>query len=1275
MKKGLISSDTVSGSDSCVMEEINDNNLDKDKCDMDVNYVDGVTDNSHLGLRISDNKAVDGDKKKTGLGIDLNVVSNEKNELDSGNKNPMPVDGEACGVHSGNDVLFDDGKMKNELDLVSNEIGCLKGSSSISFDEKLVECKEANVETIDFMSGPKNGFASMSKEERKEASTAEGEVGVNADPGVDRTVPKRKRGRPPKERKVESYAEDKAGVSAGDDANIETAVAASGPGIRFGKLPKTTGKAMSTFNKKVDVNVDADTETIVPRRKRGRPRKERRMESTVEEKVRARAGVNKGVDVDNAGDEEMGEEAVVDISASLLDHEAGPMECGENAAISARGNKHTGKHKAEKGRRGRKRKIVESSVHESDKGECNKRVKETPFDNERVGIGRVLRSRAVAMTGGKSKNENDVSSDKINGKMREESAHLSGWEKSKSKGLRGRPPKVLGKSGSKQKKYGLRKLGAKPSLKKVIESSDFEDMAGWREGAGSSIAKGKKSALKRSEKKHREEEEEVMRISTKKQLLKDRIKDMLKNAGWIIDYRPRNGKQNYYDAVYVSPKGRGYWSVTLAYKILKQEVESGEANSMAVSAYFPIAEDDWNSLLRITKKKLGLKKKSKKHKETKDQSSEVISRKKILRKKHTEEKDGLKLKQKKALKRSNGKEKKNKKRLTLLARGSRKGSDSEGEDFLPYEGLSSLLSWMIDMGTVPLGAKVKCMNNRRTKALLEGKVTKDGIQCDCCNTILALADFEFHSGSSLGQPLQNIYLDSKTSLLQCLKDSWSKYRESIPVGFHSVDVDADDPNDDTCNMCGDGGNLICCDSCPSAIHEKCLNLQKFPSGDWNCVYCCCKFCGMVGESTVDEDQNDDESDSALPVCRLCEEKYHLLCAQGKDASHTEPNSSSFCSQKCQEIFHQLNVLFGVKHPMEDGYSWTFIQRSDDNLNLSSLGGAKRVESNAKLAVAWSVMNECFKPILDQRSRINMIRNVVFSCGSNVRRLNYAGFFFAILERGDEVISAASLRIHGNLLAEMPFIGTRYIYRRQGMCRRLLNAIETALSYLKVEQLILPAIPELKQTWTSVFGFKPLEDSHKKEMKFMNIIAFPGVDMLQKCLGKRLFGVENPSSASEKESNGAAADVATVGNPTSHVPNVAFNDNSKKEDSIIPSEDASQDSLAITNDNSKKGDSIASSEDAHQPDNCKESDDGEKQENIPSGSCNVASNGNSKLNEKELAVSETISDPINCETKIARLSDGKEIVDCVLNGEVNAVNHSIDQHVNECGTSTQALVLV
>ncbi|NXF19196.1 TIF1A factor, partial [Rhodinocichla rosea] len=49
----------------------------------------------------------------------------------------------------------------------------------------------------------------------------------------------------------------------------------------------------------------------------------------------------------------------------------------------------------------------------------------------------------------------------------------------------------------------------------------------------------------------------------------------------------------------------------------------------------------------------------------------------------------------------------------------------------------------------------------------------------------------------------------------------------------------DDPNEDWCAVCQNGGKLLCCEKCPKVFHLSCHvpTLMSFPSGEWICTFC------------------------------------------------------------------------------------------------------------------------------------------------------------------------------------------------------------------------------------------------------------------------------------------------------------------------------------------------------------------------------------------------------------------------------------------------------
>ncbi|KAH9785814.1 PHD-type domain-containing protein [Citrus sinensis] len=815
--------------------------------------------------------------------------------------------------------------------------------------------------------------------------------------------------------------------------------------------------------------------------------------------LRSRLGIKRGSEKESnqAEIEERGSNRVFDGSENERDVDM-QMEVS-NETNGAKGRKKV------KRKRGRPPKMLENDESEGEQTKISKVKPGRPPKLNKIDESCEQRRKKVKDKRGRPRHKTHESGESDGeqrkrlknklGRPRKDGSDDRGSKRLKKK--RGRPPKLQGinevlkgKVGKGKKVNGIRKsqrhtlaVGLKrdvPTYGLIPEKrhggTEFNaqrfapDKKNSCAETGEAISRQTMKTVNQREKKCLEtHQEETLSKHGAKQLLRDRIVELLLAAGWKIEYRPRNGRE-YCDAVYVNPEGKTHWSITLAYSVLKNhyEQEGGSSDTSKTGFTFtPIPEDELSILKKVINKSRSDRNKKKKGKNL-GTDGEIVTKKKKKKGKTNSAASPHGKSQKRGIKgkpsvseggtshngmsiparRHKLQETQQRKRCALLVRNSVEGEESNGDGFVAYDGKWTLLAWMIDTGTVPLNEKVQYWNQRKTRVMLQGRIARDGIRCDCCSEIFTISKFDTHSKSKLCHPFQNLYFESGSSLLQCILDSWNKQDESKRKGFHFVNFDGEDPNDDTCGICGDGGDLICCDGCPSTFHQNCLDIK---------------------------------------------------------------------------IFERLEKLLGVKHDLEGGYTWSLVHRFDVSTDLSLSDVCQKVECNARLAVALSVMDECFLPLPDHRSGINLIHNILYNFGSvdillnsnmrsNFKRLNYKGFFTAILERDDEIISAASIRIHGKELAEMPFIGTRHMYRRQGMCRRLLTGIESALCSLNVEKLIIPAISELRETWTSVFGFQPLEVSSKQKMRNMSLLVFPGVDMLQKPMMKNQFPRENMISA-------------------------------------------------------------------------------------------------------------------------------------------------------------------
>ncbi|EXB94106.1 Chromodomain-helicase-DNA-binding protein 4 [Morus notabilis] len=416
----------------------------------------------------------------------------------------------------------------------------------------------------------------------------------------------------------------------------------------------------------------------------------------------------------------------------------------------------------------------------------------------------------------------------------------------------------------------------------------------------------------------------------------------------------------------------------------------------------------------------------------------------------------------------------------------------------------SILSWLIDNNKVLPRAKVHYRIGTDPPSK-EGRITRYGIKCGCCRKGFGLSSFEVHAGSSCRTPSANIVLegDVPKSLLACQREiiCESKMQSLTIESCEAVKSNwCRGENDYICSVCHYGGELLLCDQCPSSFHKSCLGLEDIPDGDWFCPCCCC---GICGENKFQEEKEQTKEGSVL-TCSQCERNYHVGCLRNRLPSQLEshPMKKWFCTEMCEKIFFNLQELLGksinVGEEFGEKLTWSLLKSPKADSSCANSNDIDAWMKLSELNVALGVMHECFEPVKESRTNRDLMEDILFNRRSDLKRLDFQGFYTVLLSRHDELISVATVRVYGQV-AEVPLVGTRLQYRRRGMCRILMNELEKTLMGLGVERLILPAIPSVLNTWTTSFGFSQMTASERLQFLDYTFLDFQDTIMCQKRL--------------------------------------------------------------------------------------------------------------------------------------------------------------------------------
>jgi len=183
----------------------------------------------------------------------------------------------------------------------------------------------------------------------------------------------------------------------------------------------------------------------------------------------------------------------------------------------------------------------------------------------------------------------------------------------------------------------------------------------------------------------------------------------------------------------------------------------------------------------------------------------------------------------------------------------------------------------------------------------------------------------------------------------------------------------EDHNHEYCEVCNDGGDLICCDVCPCAYHEHCLRAKAEDLPDpYKCPQCTGEFdkllnqymshpqtsimnrdfCDLCGLEASDKEKG---GQGPLIGCNKCDHAYHTFCAG--ETEDLFKNNGHWCWEcpECKgtaaEVFAWSRLIVPIEK--EDAAEGIFVEHNKtvavvlgDGVGLDTGGGGVLEEEPA-----------------------------------------------------------------------------------------------------------------------------------------------------------------------------------------------------------------------------------------------------------------------------------------------------------------------------------------